>query len=60
MSQGNTITFAGEGIVRVEFPTLVDQVVIVSSIVANKVAILIGWVIDAGCAIPILIVDFIQ
>mmetsp|Transcript_19468 Transcript_19468/g.45184 ORF Transcript_19468/g.45184 Transcript_19468/m.45184 type:complete len:687 (-) Transcript_19468:132-2192(-) len=60
VSQRDAVRLAGEGIVRVKLPALVDQVVVVHSGVANHVSILVGGIVDAARAIHVLLVDFVE
>ena len=47
MSKGKAIRFAYKGIVRIELPALIDQIVVVCAVVTNKVPILVCGVVDA-------------
>ena len=60
MSHGNALSFANERIVGMELPALVDEIVIVGSVIANKVSILVGRIIHAGRTIRVFFVDIVQ
>mmetsp|Transcript_24825 Transcript_24825/g.52883 ORF Transcript_24825/g.52883 Transcript_24825/m.52883 type:complete len:333 (+) Transcript_24825:142-1140(+) len=60
VSQRDAIGFAGEGIVGIKLPALVDQVVVVHAVVANDVSVLVGGVIDAARAVHVLLVDLVE
>jgi hypothetical protein len=60
MSHSNTFSLADEGIVRMKLPALVNQIIVVRSVISNKVSVLVGRIIHAGCAVHVLFVDIVQ
>lgn len=57
---GDTVRFTRERVMGVEFPALVDQVIIVRTVVSNKVAVLVGRIVDTRRTILVLLVDIIE
>ena len=57
---GHAISRAGEGVVRVELPALVDQIILVHTVVTDKVAVLVGGIVDAQGAVTVGVVHLVH
>ena len=57
---GNAISRAGEGVVRVELPALVDKIILVHTVIADKVAVLVGGIVDAQGAVTVGVVHLVH
>ena len=57
---GNAISRAGEGVVRVELPALVDKIIFVHTVIADKVAVLVGGIVDAQGAVAVGVVHLVH
>jgi hypothetical protein len=60
MSHGDAFSFANVRVMGMEFPTLIDEIVIVSTVISNEVTILVGWIVHAGRAVHVLFIDSVE
>ena len=57
--EGDALSVAGVRVVRVKLPALIDEIVIVGTVITDEVTILVRWVVNTRCAELVGFVDII-
>ena len=57
---GHAVAIAGVGVVRMELPALVDEIIFVHTVIADQVAILVRGIVDAQGAVTVGVVNLVQ
>ena len=57
---GNAISRAGEGVVGVELPALVDEIILIHAIVTDEVAVLVRGIVNAQRAVTVGVVHLVH
>ena len=57
---GDAIARAGVGVVRMELPALIDEIILIHTVIADQVAILVSGIVDAQGAVTVGVINLVQ